>query len=695
MSSQAPSPFHRGEQAIQERLGVRLQVEEVGRRFIRDCLPEQHRSFYRLLSYVLIGTLDAEGRPWASVLAGEPGFIDSPDPRTLSLHIRPLKGDPAAENLRPGAQVGLLGIMFENRRRNRVNGRVRSWDGSDLVVDVDQTFGNCPQYIQARVQEPVPASERQAEPPLQHLGALDESARELIRRSDSFFIATQFSDEQGLASEGVDVSHRGGKPGFVRVEQDGTVTWPDYSGNRHFNTLGNLLLNPVAGLLFLDYESRDLLYLTGTAEIVWEGEELSAFTGAERLVRFRPRAGRRLGAALPFRWSFQEYSPVLEQTGTWEEVSNRLSAARSVPPLDEYLVEAVVRESDAVRSYYLAPADGGAPPAHVPGQFLPLVLELPDGAAPLRRTYTISNAPNGRNLRLSVKRELAPAPHLPHGAASSYLHEQVTEGSRLRALRPRGTFTLDESSPRPLVLLSAGVGITPMVAILEHWLRRREPSGPERRLWFVYGARNRSEHPFADHLRRLTESRTGVQLHVAYSAPGHDDEVGRDFHSVGRIDQALLQSLLPLDDYDFYLCGPAVFMADMHRALLGLGVPPTRIRYEFFGPASTLAPGAAAPVTDGSDTLAASTIRVRFQKSGIEAEWDPHRGSLLDLAESEGLTPLYSCRSGVCQTCSTRVLAGTVSYLEQPLARPEAGEALICCAVPQASGDQEALVLDL
>lgn len=325
------SPYHRGEQLMQERAGVRARIERGGRRMIRDYMPDQHRELFEKLPFVLAGSLDAGRRPWASILVGRPGFVRAPDSVTLEIDARPVHGDPLGANLAPGAPIGLLGIQLETRRRNRANGTVASV-GPGLVVQIGQSFGNCPQYIQAR--EPLFAAEPSSPPRAvrsdgPHLSA---AATSLVGRADTFFIATAApgaasGDSLQRAVEGVDVSHRGGKPGFVRVTEEGgatILTAPDFPGNSVFNTFGNLALEPRAGILFVDFASGDLLSLTGTADVTWDGPELAAFTGAVRLLRFRVAEGLLIGNAVPLRWSPAEPAPQLAATGSWAEVERRL-----------------------------------------------------------------------------------------------------------------------------------------------------------------------------------------------------------------------------------------------------------------------------------------------------------------------------------------------------------------------------------
>ncbi|NJK53806.1 MAG: flavin-nucleotide-binding protein [Acaryochloris sp. RU_4_1] len=312
------SPFHRGELAIQARLGVQEQMDKQGRRGIRDFLPDQHRQFFAQLPYVIAGTVDAIGSPWASILVGNPGFLSSPSDRTLHVAAKPLFGDPLATTLANGIDIGLLGIELSTRRRNRLNGTVIATQSDGFEVQVRQCFGNCPQYIQARRSQ-LAEFDPQTAKPVHSIDQFGEPERTIIAAADTFFIATAYQAELAGLASGVDVSHRGGKPGFVRIDGDSpeerlrqrTLTIPDFVGNNQFNTFGNLALNPRAGLLFMDFDQGDLLYLTGTAEVIWEGAEILAYERAERLLRFQLDQGYRVQGSLPLRWSIPEFSPFL------------------------------------------------------------------------------------------------------------------------------------------------------------------------------------------------------------------------------------------------------------------------------------------------------------------------------------------------------------------------------------------------
>ena len=693
------SPFHRGEQEVQTRVGVRESSENIGRRFIRSYLPAEHNAFYSQLPFVLIGAIDNKGRPWASILMGRPGFVNAPDAHSLEIRSRPVFGDPLAGYLGNKTRLGLLGIEYPTRRRNRLNGTVSNRTNESITLSVEQAFGNCPQYIQSRDYEFLPGIDAIGEPlAVENFQNLGKRAQEIIGAADNFYIATHYSEDGNDSTQGADVSHRGGKPGFVRIENERTLTIPDFAGNNHFNTIGNIAANPQAGLLFIDFERGDLLYLTGNAEIVWDSEETRAFVGAERFIRLTLDEGVLIEQAVPIRWEFRDYSPSLGFTGSWDEVEERVSAEADGNRFRDYRVTRVQRESDIITSFYLQPEDHEKIPCHEAGQFLPIEIHPPGSEAPIRRTYTISSAPNGEYYRLSIKREPSAATGLPAGVSSNYFHDNVECGSTIRALSPRGKFTLDETSSRPVVLISGGVGVTPMISMLEQLCVDSGGCGCARPVRFIHAARNSGVRAFREHVQQLRREFRCLTTHIRYSAPSDTDVVGEDYDSEGHVDIELLKSLLPLDDYDFYLCGPTPFMEAVYEALKAMNVADDRINYEFFGSGASLGKKQSNGLSI-AEIADQRPVEVQFARSGIQVTWDPSRGSLLDLAESEGLQPAYSCRSGVCQTCATRISRGEVAYTEQPMVDPGECTVLICSAYPKpgknADGTEESLVLEI
>ncbi len=299
------SPFHPGEQQIQSRLGMRDKLEDIGRRMIRDYMPEQHREFFALLPWLLVGSRDADGQPHASVLWGTPGFATSPQPQRLRIDSLPEADDPLAANLRAGSGLGLLGIELPTRRRNRMNGRVEAVSDGGFAVAVQQSFGNCPKYIQVRSWQ---AATRQPGQ-LEQGEGLDPRWLPLVEGSDTLFIASSNGAD-------MDISHRGGPRGFVRLARDGRLWLPDYSGNFMFNTLGNLLLEPRCALLWINFASGDLLHLEARAELVWpEDYPEPAPPGAERMLALIPGRWRLRRGRLPLAFGSTEPSPFLPAQG--------------------------------------------------------------------------------------------------------------------------------------------------------------------------------------------------------------------------------------------------------------------------------------------------------------------------------------------------------------------------------------------
>ena len=315
-SAGSEAVFHEGEQQMQTSVAAEVRLAALGSQLIRDHMPAQHRRFFAQLPFVVVGGVDRTGQPWASLLCNPPGFITAPTPHRLSIAALPTALDPLGQTLVAGAAIAVLGIEQHTRRRNRMNGRVIAVSSSGIEVAVDQSFGNCPKYIQARQAEYWPRTEVIA---CTDTSVLNARMAQMISRADTFFIASAHphAHQQGAAAQGVDVSHRGGKPGFVRIEE-GRLFVPDFSGNHFFNTLGNLVLNPYAGLLFIDFETGDLLYLATEVTIIERGMMVDNFVGAERLMMFKINQIKYVTAVAPLRWQGAvEYSPFLQRVGEW------------------------------------------------------------------------------------------------------------------------------------------------------------------------------------------------------------------------------------------------------------------------------------------------------------------------------------------------------------------------------------------
>jgi predicted pyridoxine 5'-phosphate oxidase superfamily flavin-nucleotide-binding protein len=303
MTAGRDTPFHDGERRVQDRAGTRARMDVAGPRLIRDHMPDQHRELFEKLPYLIAGAADASGQPWATLLTGEPGFVTT-TAQDMRLAALPDPLDPVHDALLPGAAIGFLGIEMTTRRRNRMNGRVRELTGAGFAVDVVQSFGNCPKYIHVRQHQRLTrtrAVARQVETAI-----LSAQARALIEGADTFFIATTSGRQTDDRTQGTDVSHRGGEAGFVTVETRGGGTRllvPDYVGNGFFNTLGNLALDPRAGLLFVDFARGHLLQLAARADVVWQDAAAAAATGAARILVLEIAGGQWLCDAIDLRWA--------------------------------------------------------------------------------------------------------------------------------------------------------------------------------------------------------------------------------------------------------------------------------------------------------------------------------------------------------------------------------------------------------
>jgi predicted pyridoxine 5'-phosphate oxidase superfamily flavin-nucleotide-binding protein len=311
-----PYLWHEGERAMQEAVGVRAALEQRGGAVLRDYMPAQHREFFAQRQQIYLSLLDQAGWPWATLLEGEVGFITSPHPRILAIAALPGADDPAGAGISNGAPIGVLGIEFATRRRNRLNGEILyAVDAKGFMVQVAQSFGNCPRYIQSRQIAAALTDTDQAYPPAasEHSSSLLSAHVEMIDKADTFFIASR-SPAPGLArSEGLDMSHRGGLPGFVRVESERRLMFPDYRGNFFFNTLGNLRLDPRCSLLFVDFTTGATLQLIGRGSVLDGPANRKMWLGAERAVAFDVEGAVLTARRSRLRFDFESYAPQLER----------------------------------------------------------------------------------------------------------------------------------------------------------------------------------------------------------------------------------------------------------------------------------------------------------------------------------------------------------------------------------------------
>jgi ferredoxin-NADP reductase/ferredoxin len=438
------------------------------------------------------------------------------------------------------------------------------------------------------------------------------------------------------------VAHR--RPGFyMRVLEEGVVEAGDEIVKVASGPVG-MTVAEIDGLLYLPHRSRRDLERALRIPALSEGWQRSFRELLERECR---------------------QAPLAKEPPAW--AGFRPLRVRSVDP-----------ESADVISVVLEPTDGETAPPGAPGQFLTVRLHPDPRAAPVTRNYSLSGPPTPGIYRVSVKRE-------PQGMASGYLHTSLTAGDLLEVAAPRGTFTLQEGE-RPVVLISAGIGATPVMAMLHALAAARS----DREIWWIHGARNRAEHSFREESKRLLASLPSARQLIAYSAPGANDF---DFDLIGRLSAAELERAGVPTDADFYICGPPSFMEELAAALAARGVTPDRIRTELFGPREVYRSGLFDHVTRAPHPPAGPEGKgplVLFGRSNLSVRWDRSFGSLLDLAEACDVPAGFGCRTGVCHTCQSGLVSGEVDYQYDPLEPPPPGQVLLCCTQPR--GD---LALDL
>jgi len=372
------------------------------------------------------------------------------------------------------------------------------------------------------------------------------------------------------------------------------------------------------------------------------------------------------------------------ETRVGPKIDIPVSAGRAWEDLREFLVERRVSENmdGSICSLYLVPADGKPLPPYRPGQFLTFKLPVENQIAgetkDVIRCYSLSDSPSPDRYRITVKRVITPAdrPELPPGLSSNYLHGQVQQGDRLLVKAPSGHFHLTDGDSLPIVLIGGGIGITPMLSILNTLCDRNN----DREIWLFYGVRNGDEQIMEEHLKRLASEMENLHVYLCYSSPKPNDQKGVDYQHRGRVDIALLRSTLKLARYQFYVCGPRSMMEDMIPGLEDWGVANEDIYYESFGPATLNRPDRK---TLSSGVISGSEITVSFSNSGIQASWDANATSLLEFAEDHGVPVESGCRAGSCGSCQTPLDAGEVEYSQHADAEVQPGHCLLCISTPK------------
>jgi ferredoxin-NADP reductase/ferredoxin len=388
--------------------------------------------------------------------------------------------------------------------------------------------------------------------------------------------------------------------------------------------------------------------------------------------------------ALSSGWK-QSLQALLEASTTGNQTGNAgLTGSQSPPPawrgFRSLRIAEVHSESTGVLSFTFESPDRIPLPAALPGQFLVLKLRPDPLLPPILRNYSMSGPPGASTYRVSVKRENS-------GVGSAYLHDRSRVGDILEVSAPRGSFTLS-SGQDPVVLLSVGIGATPVLAMLHSLAATSASSRPtpvRREVWWLYGARNGRQHPFATESRELLRKLPRSHTFIAYSQPAEDDRVGVDYDAEGHLTLETIEQLRVPTQADFYLCGPTRFLDELIAKLKVWGVPESRIHTEVFGPGGSMTPGIASTATKAPHQPSGAAglgPQVSFTRSGLVAQWDSRFGTLLEFAEACDVPVKWSCRTGVCHSCECALIGGDIRYDPEPLDRPMEGNALICCSKP-------------
>ena len=368
-----------------------------------------------------------------------------------------------------------------------------------------------------------------------------------------------------------------------------------------------------------------------------------------------------------------------------EATARAARASKAIPDWSgwrPFRVAAIVDEARGVKSFYLVPVDGQPLSPYAPGQYLTFRLQLPELDREIVRCYSLSDRPRQDYYRVTIKRVAAPIDRqqVPAGRGSSYFHDHVGVGAVLDVRAPAGTFLIDPLADAPIVLIGAGIGITPLVSMLEAIVGGGKP----RETHLICGFRNSGEHPFKELLRRIAAAHPNIRLHVSYSAPQPTDTLHKDYNHRGRLTINRVREALPSNNYHFYVCGPAALMEALVPALWEWGVPDSHVHFEAFGPASVKC-----ATVGRSRAISTTPCDVRFEQTGRTVTWDDSFTSLLEFGEAAGVTMPSGCRAGNCGECLLAMREGSVVPLKQPGIPVPAGHCLTCISVPDS-----ALVLD-
>ena len=629
------NPYHEGELAMQQRVDE-TEMAGINSAAIDATILAGALRFIAQQPMVVIGSMDTQGRVWASTLFGNPGFIRALDNQTLELDLsqpRSAEDDPLWANLLDNPNIGLLVIELGSRRRIRINGVAKRISAERILIDVERAYPNCPKYIQSRDWKTLESDKQNQAIPGTHGKELNQTQQSLIATADTLFVASAHPEH------GVDASHRGGHPGFVHIINDQQLRIPDFAGNSMFNTLGNFTSYPYAGLLFIDFEHGRLLQLTGQAEILLDMDDPQKETGGTRRYwQFDITSWQESTLPYRFGWELLDESPHIPELQSYSTFNDVLSLQ----------VERIQQETDRVKSFRLRAPDSKELPEFLSGAHLQVKVKMPDGSD-AKRHYSLLNNPDDRSsYEIGVLKE-------PEGRGGSlYLHQQVKEGDRLEIQIPKNAFPMATRATHS-ILIAGGIGITPILSML-HSLSSKKQSYE-----IHYSARELSGLAFRDKVEQLA----GDKAHFYAS---HDSQSQR-------LDLEKLLSK-PESGVHVYMCGPRGMINAVREIAEAKGWPPAHIHFESFG---------AQPLANDK------AIRVHLAKSN-QSITVPADRTILDTLLDAGVKVPHECKRGECTMCTTRVIGGKPDHRDLCL-NTEEKEFYMCVCVSRARSNNLTLCL--
>lgn len=630
------NPFHEGELIVQQRANESA-VARRNSAVISDAIPKAAMPFVGQQSFVVIASLDPQGNPWASILVGAPGFIEAFDERTVLVHTHQFPSsehDPLWANIENGADVGMIVIDLGTRRRLRINGYIQRLESTCLKLSVARAYANCPKYIQKRQLSLQDEAMADRVATVRQGRALEDHQQAFIAAADTFFVASV------SPGHGLDASHRGGNPGFIRMLDRQRIRIPDYGGNSLFNTLGNLTVYPRAGLVFLDFETGRILQLIGEAEILWDQDDPHSQTGGTgRYWELKVTQWVETQLTLGLQWESPDYSPY-----------NPFSLTSKIkqPAGMKLAVTRVVRKTQRIKAFQLSAVDGADLPAVKAGSHIPLLVRLPDGTQAYRQYSILSDPADRSRYEVAVLLE-------PEGQGGSrFMHEGIRENQLIEAGEPRNDFPLSSAGGRS-ILIAGGIGITPILSML------KTLAAGESSVEVHYAARSVEDFAYRDEIELLSAGRASF-----YPSEGRD---------AARLN---LDKLLCKQDGDthIYVCGPARMIESVRSLADKYGWNPDQIHVESFG----------SHVTAEDKAI---TVRLARTNKAISVEASQ---TILDALSDAGVSVPYDCKRGECRMCVTDVINGQPHHRDLCLSGAER-ERSMCLCVSRAKGNY--LVLDL